>query len=109
MSRVKTYNKYYVKRSIDGKTAHKNEDGSPVLGDIHKTKLRLTPEQAEELNFGWDSPEKPLSFFCKEVEEEETKTEERIALELEAEELGIKFRSNISDEKLQEKINEVKQ
>jgi hypothetical protein len=36
------------------------------------------------------------------------KSEERIALETEAKELGIKFRDNIGDAKLLEKINEAK-
>ncbi|GAF77006.1 unnamed protein product [marine sediment metagenome] len=39
---------------------------------------------------------------------EEVKSPERIALEEEAIELGVSFRANIGDAKLQEKINEAK-
>lgn len=103
---VKTYTKYYVKRSIDGRIAKKNEDGSPVLGDVHKGNIRITPAQAGELNYGWDSREKPLSFYYKEDEVKDKKSEKRIELESKANELEIKFRADISDEKLEEKINE---
>lgn len=69
--RAKVYTKYLVKRSIDGKTAQKDEKGNPILTDVMKTNIVITPEQAAELNHGWDSTEKPVSFYYKEDEVEE--------------------------------------
>lgn len=63
MSRVKTYFKYVVKRSVGGKSVLKNEDGTPQLGEVQKTNVRITPEQAELLNHGWDSTQKPIAFY----------------------------------------------
>lgn len=42
-----------------------------------------------------------------EDEKEPTKSQERIDLEAEAEKLGVKFRTNITDEKLTERVAEV--
>lgn len=109
MNRAKTYNKHVVSRSVGGGSVRKNEDGSPVLDECVKTNIRITPEMADTLNHGWDSVEKPLAFYYVEVKEEKKesiKSDARIALEAEATELGIKFRDNIGDEKLQQKINE---
>jgi len=60
---AKTYTKYVVKRSIGGRAVQKEEDGMPVLGDVIKTNIRITPAQADTLNDGWDSVEKPISFY----------------------------------------------
>lgn len=75
MSKVlaRTYKKYEVQRSIGGRQVLKNEDGSPVLGRVIKTNIRITPYTADMLNDGWDSIEKPISFYYMADEEAEKK------------------------------------
>ena len=63
MSRVKTYKKHVIERSVGGKSVEKNEDGTPKLGKCLKENVRITPELAETLNHGWDSTQKPISFY----------------------------------------------
>lgn len=111
MNKAKTYNKYLVTRTVGGKGVKKNEDGTPVLGECVKTNIRITPDLAELLNHGWDSIEKPISFYHQEVKERvvNEKTPERIELESEAKELGVQFRENIGDDTLKERIANHKQ
>lgn len=71
MSNLKTYSKYVVQRSVGGREVKKEKDGSPVLGECVKTGVRISQEQAEMLNYGWDSSEKPLSFYFKEISTED--------------------------------------
>lgn len=73
--RAKVYTKYVVKRSLGGKQVQKKEDGSPVLGDVLKRNIVITPEVAETLNFGWDSTEVPLSFYYMPDEEANARAE----------------------------------
>ena len=63
MSLVKTYKKHVVERSVGGKSVVKNEDGTPKLGKCLKENVRITPEMAATLNHGWDSTQKPISFY----------------------------------------------
>lgn len=63
MSLVKTYKKHVVQRSVGGKSVEKNEDGTPKLGKCLKENVRITPEMAATLNHGWDSTQKPISFY----------------------------------------------
>ena len=63
MSRVKTYSKYVVERSVGGRSVVKNEDGTPKLGKLMRNNIRITPEIAATLNDGWDSIEKPIAFY----------------------------------------------
>ncbi len=63
MSLVKTYKKHVVLRSVGGKSVEKNEDGSPKLRECIKENVRITPEMAATLNHGWDSTQKPISFY----------------------------------------------
>ncbi len=103
--RARVYTKYLVKRSIDGKTAKKDVQNNPILTDVMKTNIVITPEQAAELNFGWDSIEKPVSFFYKEVKEEKPNDkEERKELFTEAKELGLEVAKNIKTEELKGRI-----
>ncbi len=109
MRRAKVYNKYLVKRSVSGKDAAKDDKGNPILSDLLKSNIVITPEQAEVLNFGWDSREKPVSFYYKEVEEEKNEKasdkEERKELFAEAKELGIEdVAKNIKTSALKERI-----
>jgi hypothetical protein len=110
---AKTYDKYVVKRGATGTgKPSKNEDGTPVLGDKVKTNVVITPYKADILNQGWDNPNVPVTYYYKEVEEieeNEEKSEARLALEKEATDLGIKFRDNIGDQKLSEKIKLAKE
>jgi len=94
------YNKHYVKR--DPATLKVLiEDNKPVLGDIAKSDCPLEDQHVRTLNRSW----KNTGIFFAKVEKEVAKTGARLALETEATELGIKFRDNIGDDKLQEKIN----
>lgn len=68
MSKVKSYKQYVVQRTVGGKGVEKNEDGTPQLGKLIKQNVRITPEQAETLNDGWDSTQRPISFYWKEDE-----------------------------------------
>lgn len=113
MNKAKTYSKYFVKRKPGSKEPMVNEDRSPVLGDLVKNNIRISPYKADILNSGWDNKELYVTFYYVEQEEakeepKNEKSEARLAMEKEANELGIKFRDNIGDEKLQEKINEAK-
>lgn len=105
--RAKTYSKYKVERSIGGREAQKNEDGTPVLsGEPIKTNIRITPEQAELLNEGWDSVEKPLTFYYQEVGDSEApETLDRDVLKTQADALGIEYAKNIKATKLKELID----
>jgi predicted DNA-binding protein len=116
--RVKTYEKYRVERSIGGRQVLVNEDGSPKLGGLMKSNIRITPEQAETLNEGWDSCEKPLTFYWKEVVFEDAEIVEdkalaestisRDELKAEADKMGLEYPSNIKTDKLINLINENK-
>lgn len=108
MNKAKTYSKFFVKRKPGSKEPMVNEDGSPVLGDLVKDNIRISPYKANILNEGWDNKELYVTFYYVEQEAKEEKSEARLAMEKKAEELGIKFRDNIGDEKLQSKINEAK-
>lgn len=113
MNEARTYSKYYVKRKPGSKEPMLNEDGSPVLGDLVKDNIRITPSKADILNFGWDNKELYVTFYYVEQksakqEPKAEKSEARLAMEKEADKLGVKFRENIGDEKLQFKINEAK-
>lgn len=111
--RVRTYNKHVVQRVPGTKRIKKDENGNPELGDIVKTKVRETPESIEILNEGWDNEDHPISYYYVQVEQKAdkkiVKSEERKGLEKEATDLGIKFRDNIGDAKLKEKINQIKE
>lgn len=97
---MKKYNKYYLKRNPADNSVLV-DDGNPVLGDLAKADCPLEDWHIRALNKSW----KNTGVFYALVEEKETKSDARIALEKEATELGIKFRDNIGDDKLQEKIN----
>ena len=101
---MKKYNKHYLKRNPSDNSVIV-EDGKPVLGEVAKYDCPLEDHHVKALNRSW----KNTGIFYAEVEEKETKSDARLALEKEAEELGIKFRDNIGDDKLQEKINKAKE
>lgn len=106
---ARIYDKYLVKRASGGiGIPLKKEDGSPELGDVVKTNIKITPYKASLLNEGWDNKAHPISYFYKEQEQKPEKSEERLLIEEEAQKLGVKFRDNIGDAKLKEKINEAK-
>jgi hypothetical protein len=95
----KFYDKHYVKKNpATGDILI--EDGNPVLGEIAKKGCPLPEKYVKVLNRSW----KNTGIFFAEVKKE-AKTDARLALEKEATELDIKFRDNIGDDKLQEKIN----
>jgi hypothetical protein len=122
---MKKYNKYYLKKdpasgrvllkdpkSGELHTIEKDPDTGevfvknpvPVLGEIAKKDCPLEVWHIKTLNRSWKNT--GIYYAPMEVEEvEETKSDARLALEKEATELGIKFRDNIGDDKLQEKIN----
>jgi hypothetical protein len=112
--RAKCYNKHVVQRTVGGRDVEKDENGLPVLGKLVKSNIIITPEMAETLNFGWDSSEKPLSYYYVEVKEEanqEFKGEiseelefDRDALKAEADGLGIEYKKNIKTKDLAERI-----
>lgn len=110
--RARIYDKHLVKRSSGGIGAPlEHEDGTPQLGDCVKTNVVITPQKAAELNADWANKELPITYYYKEREvkpEKEEKPEARLALEKEATELGVKFRDNIGNEKLKQKIEEEK-
>lgn len=108
---MKKYNKHYVKRNpadqrimisggkdVDGKII----GGEPVLGDIAKKDCPLEEHHVATLNRSW---KKTGIFYAPMVYEPVEKSPERLEMEQQASELGIKFRENIGDDKLQEKIN----
>lgn len=97
------YNKHYVKRD-PANLDILIEDGKPVLGEIAKSDCPLEERTAAILNKDWET----TGVFFAKVEEKETKSDARLALEKEAESLNVTFRANIGDDKLQEKINEAK-
>jgi hypothetical protein len=104
----KSYDKYYVKRNPATSEVLINGN-EPELGECAKKDCRLEPRHIKILNRGWANS----GVYYVEVKEEVVESENndqdaRLALEIEAEALNITFRSNISDEKLQLKINEAK-
>jgi hypothetical protein len=110
METNKSYDKYYVKKHPATGYAIV-EDGKPVLGELAKSDCRLEPRHVNTLNKGWENSGVYFKEVVKEIntsDDEDDKIEARLSLEEEATKLGINFRSNIGDDKLQEKINEVK-
>jgi len=106
---MKKYNKHYVKRNpATGNVIE--EDNMPVLGEIAKSGCPLEDNHVLIINKSWKSSGIYLvevkSAESKDLKISVTKNDARLALEAEATELGIKFRENIGDDKLQEKINE---
>jgi hypothetical protein len=97
---MKKYNKHYVKRDPGTGDVLKKGD-KPVLGDIAKPGCPLETWHVNTLNSGWELS----GIYFAEATEEPTKSDARLALEKEADELGVTYRDNIGDEKLQEKIN----
>ena len=102
---VKTYTKYYTKRTMggSGKSVEKDENGLPVLGDVVKRNVRITPAMAATLNDGWDSIEKPISFYYKldeEAEREQKEREEKEAQKVQAEkdQMKAKVMEELKDE-----------
>jgi hypothetical protein len=103
----KSYDKYYVKK--DPRTNESlSDNGEPVLGELAKKDCRLEPRHVKILNRGWQNGGVYYVEVKAEVIESDNGQDARLALEIEAEGLGISFRSNIGDDKLQEKINEAK-
>lgn len=108
----KSFNKHYLKRDPADREKVIEQDGKPVLGEIAKTDCRLEQRHANILNKNW----RQTGIYYQEVHStslskkdvDKVLDEARIALEKEATELGIKFRENIGDEKLQLKIKEAK-
>ena len=103
----KKFDKYCLKR--DHKTGYVLvEDGKPIFDELLKGGCPLEQKHANILNKSW----KQTGIYYNEVKEKKIdpieKSEERIALEKEATDLGIRFRENIGDEKLKLKINEIK-
>jgi len=76
-----------------------------IRGDVTSESIPLNPSTAKRLN------ENPYitGMTYELIEDNKEKTSERITLEKEANDLNVKFRENIGDEKLQEKINKVKE
>ena len=99
MSKVKSYKKYVVQRSVGGKSVEKNDNGEPVLGKLIKDKVRITPEMAETLNHGWDSTMRPISFYWKEDNDETVEADKRQATK--------KSKSKKSIDKLKEQSDEL--
>lgn len=99
---MKKYNKHYVKRDPSDLSVM-IEGGNPILGDIAKSDCPLEDRHVKILNKDW---RKTGIYFTKVETENKVKSDVRLALEDEATELGIKFRDNIGDDKLQEKINQ---
>lgn len=94
------YNKHYLKRDPASGRVLVNE-GKPVLGEVAKKDCPLEERHVRVLNKSW----KNTGIYYAPMEEKGTKSDARLALEKEATELGVKFRDNIGDDKLQEKIN----
>lgn len=101
---MKKYNKHYVKRD-PATLSFLIEDNKPVLGEIAKSDIPLEDKHIRILNKDWET----TGIFFAEMKaeaKESVKSDARLALEDQANELGVKFRENIGDDKLQEKINE---
>lgn len=91
------YNEFSVVLDRDGKILDK-------MNTARKTVV-IYPHEAEY----WNERIQQNKMYYELVEEiKEGKTKERLSLESEANSLGVKFRENIGDDKLQEKINEAK-
>ena len=107
--KTKHYDKYYVKRNPSTGDVE-SDNGKPVLGELAKADCPLEERHAIILNKGWQMSG---VFFVEREEEIEVdvneKSQERLTLEKEANELGIKFRENIGDEKLKLKIQQKKE
>ena len=100
------YNKHYLKRDPSSQRVMVVE-GKPVLGEVAKKDCPLEDWHVKALNKSWEKT--GIYYVEMEVKKEvvkATKSEARLKLESEAEELGINYRDNIGDEKLQEKINQ---
>ena len=103
---MKKYNKHYLKRDPSSQRVMV-VDGKPVLGEVAKKDCPLEDWHVKALNKSWKKT--GVYYVEMKVKKEAvdvTKSDTRLKLESEAEELGIKFRDNIGDEKLQEKINQ---
>ena len=104
----KSFNKYYVKRNYaTGEVLTQND--KPILGDIAKSDCRLSQRNADILNKTW---ERSGIYYSEVQTNDSNKTSNndkiRQALITEANSLGISFRDNIGNDKLQERINEFK-
>ena len=116
----KSYDKFYVKKD-PGTMEILIKEGKPIMSECAKRDCRLEPRHVTILNKGWMNS----GVYFVEVEEKKVEVKEevetieqgegkgtgedaRLALETEAKGLGIEFRSNIGDDKLQEKINKAK-
>ena len=102
------YNKHYLKRNpATGEILV--EDEKPVLGELAKSDCPLEVRHATILNKDW----RTTGIFYAIVEnkpiKKAEKSEARLALESEANDLGVSFRDNIGDDKLLEKINKAKE
>lgn len=95
------FNKHYVKRDPSNNKMMFDNDGNAVPGDFIRD-TTITEGLASELN---SQSKHHGTVWVKAEKEAEVKSGKRVAIEKEAEELGVKYRENISDEKLQEKIN----
>ena len=116
----KSYDKYYLKKNPATNEIAGNGK-KPILGECAKRDCRLEPRHVVILNRGWQNSGVYYVEVVKKAEEvpvekkveredgkkssnETDKTEFRISLEKKADELGIKYRANVGDEKLEERI-----
>jgi len=107
MNNLNKYDKYYVERDRHSGMAVE-KDGEPVLEKLEKGGCPLEEKHVRILNRSWRKT--GIYYQKQEVKEIKIgKSDKRLALEKEADELGVKFRENIGDEKLEQKINEAKQ
>ena len=91
----KFYDKCFLK--IDHNTGKFTKE----VDKVAKHGCPLEERHVKILNRSWETN----GILYMEVNEEKPKSDTRLKLEAEAKELGITFRDNIGDEKLQEKIN----
>lgn len=98
----KLFNKHYVKRDPSNQKLMFDEKGNGIPGDFIRD-VPLLPQMADELNE--QSENHGYVWVLAKESEPVEKSEKRLQLEAEAKELGISFRDNIGDDKLQEKIN----
>lgn len=103
--RAKVYDKYQVIRSVGGNILKDDKD-KPILklsNEPIKTNIVITPEMAEQLNSSWDSVDKPLSYYYKEVKPAKSEKDE---LYEKAKSLGLEVDKRMGVEKLKELIKE---
>lgn len=108
MNNIKKFNKRFIKKDHQtGRLLIKKDQKHPGEDDLTKPirYCMLRDETVKQLNSTWRQTGIYFTEAKEAKEVKEVKSDKRIKLEGQAKELGIQYSYNISDSKLEEKIN----